>query len=241
MEVLTIPESKPEIIEVDIDFSYRDEYNLAKKVKIEFSDKIPRGNFWGLQRAASWYIDDYMKLVDYHNKVNLLSWLGNHDIAFRMTADFNIFIRKVWNDHHPNKLGNTFVEAIDASLDHNMIVANGIVGIVQQLGLQTTDAFLWVSMGDNQTPERIGQKNLISEEMRVSVQKDGSMAARGSVWNHVGNMGYGVRTDKYYEFGIHNKAEGGRMLSRSVLENGVDQVQNDTFLTPSHSSIFEPQ
>jgi len=96
-------------------------------------------------------------------------------------------------------------------------------------------------MGDNPTPERVGQKNLVHEEIRVSVQKEGSMAARGSVWNHVGNMGYGVRTDKYYEFGVHNKAEGGRMLSRSVLENGIDQVQNDTFLTPSHSSIFEPQ
>jgi len=98
MENLTfsIPElqPEPEIIQVEDVFNYRDEYNFPKKIRIDFSDKLKKGQFWGLQRAASWYIEDYYKLIDYHNKINILSWLGNSDAAFKMSADFNIFIRK---------------------------------------------------------------------------------------------------------------------------------------------------
>lgn len=194
---------------------------------------------WGVQRGVLWSADDYDKLNNYMQQVRNLNWFGETDAAFKRTADLNIFIRRTYDDHHPTELGNLKVEAIDASLGHNKITSPGVVGMVQILAMQSDKYYLWCSMGTNTTPERIGQKKLFAEEIRVSVQKDGGMAGRGNVWNHVANFGYGVRTDTYYEFGVHDADdEPSRMLARSVIPNGLEQTQNDTFITASHSTVW---
>lgn len=207
---------------------------------------VDLSRMWGVQRGVLWSADDYSKLQDYMSKIRLYRWLKDFDSAFRLTALLNIFIRKVYDDHRPTELYKTKVEAVDASLSHNKITSTGVVGMVQQLALQTDRFYLWCSMGTNTTPERIGQKKLLAEEIRVSVQKDGSMAGRGSVLNHVANFGYGVRSDTYYEFGVHDANQEpvtaddppSRMLSRSVIPNGLEHTQNDTFITASHSSVW---
>lgn len=204
------------------------------------------GRFWGLQRGIVWSADDFEKLDTFMQQIRILKWMGDYDAAFTRTAELNKFIRKTYNDHHPNTLCKINVEGVDADIGHNKIMSIGIVGIVQQLAMQSDRFYLWMSMGTSTTPERIGQKKLLAEEIRVSVQKDGSMAGRGSVWNHVANFGYGVRSDTYYEFGVHDADQEpeeptdpiSRLLARAVLPNGLEHTQNDTFITASHSTVW---
>jgi len=176
------------------------------------------------------------------DKIHMYRWLGDFNSAFRLTAFLNIFIRKQYNDHKPSQLHKTKVSAIDAGIADNKITAPGVIGIVNQLANQSVKFFIYMSMGIGTTVETIGQKKLTQEVVRVSVLRDGSMAARGNVWNHVGNFGYGVTTNKYWEFGIHDAPlEPSLMLSRSVLPSGLQQTQNETFLTASHSTVVIPK
>ena len=116
--------------------------------------------------------------------------------------------------------------ANDAGIADNKITALGVVGIVNILANQSIKFFIYMSMGLGTTLETIGQKKLSEEIVRVSVLRDGSMAARGSVGTYVGNFGYGVQTNKYWEFGIHDSPlEPSLMLSRSVLPSGLQQTQ----------------
>jgi len=196
----------------------------------------------GVQRGVLWSKDEYHKLKDYMDKINLYKWFGDFDSAFKLTAYLNIFIRKVYNDHRPDTLYKTKVSATDAGIADNKITAPGVVGLVNILADQSVKFFIYMSMGTGTTIETIGQKRLSEEVVRVSVLRDGSMAARGNVWNHVGNFGYGVKTAKYWEFGIHDSPlEPSLMLSRSVLPTGLQQTQNETFLTASHSTVVIPK
>jgi hypothetical protein len=210
-----------------------------------FNKSVERHNpaaMMGVQRGVLWSKDEYPKLKEYMDKINLYRWFGDYDSAFRLTAYLNIFIRKQFNDHRPSLLYKTKVSATDAGIADNKITAPGVVGIVNQLANQSIKFFIYMSMGTGTTLETIGQKKLSNEVVRVSVLRDGSMAARGNVWNHVGNFGYGVRTDKFWEFGIHdNPLEPSLMLSRSVLPSGLQQTQNETFLTASHSTVVIPK
>jgi hypothetical protein len=159
-----------------------------------------------------------------------------------LSAYLNIFIRYTYNDHRPTLLYKTRVEALDAEIADNKITSSGIAGIVDTLANNSIQFYHYMSMGLGRTPEAIGQTDLITPEARISVLKDGSMSGRGNVWNHVGNFGYGIASNRYYEFGIHNSpTSDSQMLSRSVLSNGLLQRQNETFLTASHSTIFTPK
>lgn len=195
----------------------------------------------GIQHAASFNVEDYQNLQDYNQRVRMLNWLGYADEAFELTDNLNNFMKKRHDDHRaPLCFDNKKIEAIDAIVGTNKVVSSGVVGMVQLLAQNSQEFFLYVSMGLGTTPEAIGQKNLQDEQMRVSVETDGSQAGRGSVWNHVGTMGYGAISGNYTEFGIHNKPEEpSRMLARSVITDGVTHVQNDTFVAASHSLIFE--
>ena len=174
--------------------------------------------------------------------IRLYRFYGDYDSAFRLTALLNIFIRKQFNDQRPSLLHKTRISANDAIVGTNKITSSGVVGIVNTLANQSIRLYIYMSIGTGITPEAIGQKQLVSEQARLSVLKDGGMAARGNVWNHVGNYGYGIPTAKYTEFGIHDlPLEPSQMLSRSVLENGLQHTQNDTFLTASHSCVFVPK
>lgn len=196
----------------------------------------------GIQRGVVWNVEEYEKLQEFMRTISLYKWYGDYDSAFKLTAYLNIFIRRVSNDHHPTTLYKTKVEANDALVGDNKITSSGIIGIVNTLANQTIKFYNYMSMGLGTVPETIGQKRLISEKARLSVLKDGSMAARGNVWNHVGNFGYGIETNKYFEFGIHDSPlDPSNMLSRSVLVSGLQQIQNDTFLTASHSCVFIPR
>lgn len=199
----------------------------------------------GIQRGGVFPVEDYDKLQEFNSKIRLLKWLGKEEEAFFMQENLNTFLEYRFNDHHPNILGKYAVEAIDASVHHNKVTSAGVVGMVYILAQQTDRYFNWVAMGRGQAPEAIGQKTLLDEELRVSVLTDGSQAARGTVWNHVGNLGYGAISGDYYEFGIFDLPEDipptkiSRMLARSVMPNKLTHTQNDTFVTASHSMIFE--
>ena len=92
--------------------------------------------------------------------------------------------------------------------------------------------FNYASLGRSSTPETIGQRHLIDEEVRVSMIIDGGITPMGNLWNHLATFGYGVTTGKYYEFGIHDgPQEPSTMFARSVLPNGIDHVQNESFIT----------
>lgn len=204
---------------------------------MHFIDNIPQ--LIGIQRAITWSVDDYSKLQDFMAKIRLYNWYKDYQSAFNLTALLNIFIRKTWNDHHPSLLHDIKVEAIDSDIGTNKITASGIIGMVAILSNQSNKFFNYFSMGTGTTPETIGQKSLIAEVIRISVLTDGSIAARGSVWNHVANLGYGAPSGTYYEFGIHDgPLEPSRMFSRSVLPAGLSHVQNESFVTASHSTIF---
>lgn len=195
----------------------------------------------GIQRAALFSADDYNNIMGYNARVRMLNWLGDTDNAFSLTNDLNNFMTKRRNDHRVQlSYNNKKIEAWDAIEGPNKVTSAGVVGMVQLLSQQSQLYYLYVSMGLGTTPEAIGQKFLQNEQMRVSVETDGSQAGRGSVWNHVGTMGYGAISGTYTEFGIHDKPdEPSRMLARSVIEAGVEHVQNDTFVAASHSLIFE--
>ncbi len=210
---------------------------------IKRAETVTRGPpLIGVQRGITWSVDDHKKLQDFMSLIRLYEWHGDHESAFRLTAFLNIFIRRQYNDHRPQTLYKTRVEAVDAEIGMNKITSTGIIGIVNILANQSIRYYFYMSMGTGTTPEAIGQKKLTAEAARLSVLKDGSMAARGNVWNHVGNFGYGIPTAKYYEFGIHDSPlEPSKMLSRSVLATGLQQTQNETFLTASHSGIFIPR
>lgn len=196
----------------------------------------------GIQRGITWSVDDYQKLQDFMSLIRLYQWHGDCESAFLLTACLNIYIRRQYNDHRPSLLHRTRVEANDSEIGTNKITATGIIGIVNILANQSIRYYFYMSMGTGTIPETIGQKRLTAEAARLSVLRDGSMAGRGNVWNHVGNFGYGIPTNRYYEFGIHDSPlEPSKMLSRSVLAAGLQQTQNDTFLTASHSAIFTPK
>lgn len=196
----------------------------------------------GVQRGIVWNREEYPKLQQYFQDISYYHWFGDYDSAFNLTAKLNIFIRQQYNDHRPSLLHKTRVSANDAGIADNKITAMGVVGIVNILANQSIKFFIYMSMGLGTTLETIGQKKLSEEIVRVSVLRDGSMAARGNVWNHVGNFGYGVQTNKYWEFGIHDSPlEPSLMLSRSVLPSGLQQTQNETFLTASHSTVVIPK
>jgi hypothetical protein len=196
----------------------------------------------GIQRGITWDADDFEKLSNYMEMIRVYQWYGDYESAFKLTAYLNIYIRKQFNDHRPSQLYKTDVSALDAAIGPNKITSTGIIGIVNLLANQSVRYYFYMSIGTGTTPEAIGQKHLSAEAGRLSVLKDGSMAARGNVWNHVGNFGYGMPTAKYYEFGVHDSPlEPSKMLSRSVLTTGLQQTQNETFLTASHSSIFIPR
>jgi hypothetical protein len=193
----------------------------------------------GIQRGIVWNVDDYDKLQEYMNMIKTYNFYHDYQSAHNLTTMLNSFIRQTFNDHHPTLLHKTHVSAIDASWSHNKITASGIIGLVLILSNQSNRFFNYFSMGRGTTPEAIGQKHLIDEEVRVSMLVDGGITAHGNVWNHVANLGYGVRSGTYYEFGIHDgPLEPSLMLSRSVLPNGLIHVQNDSFMTASHSTIF---
>jgi len=213
-----------------------------KKRQIKRHLKSKPATFLGVQRGILWNRDDYDKLNEYMDKINLYKWYGDYDSAFRLTSFLNMFIRKQYNDHRPSLLHKTKVSAIDAGIADNKITAPGVIGIVNILANQSIRFFIYMSMGIGTTVETIGQKKLTQEIVRVSVLRDGSMAARGNIWNHVGNFGYGVQTNKYWEFGVHDAPlEPSIMLSRSVLPSGLQQTQNETFLTASHSTVVIPK
>lgn len=216
--------------------------SIPKEDIVKAKPKSRTKPIWGVQRGITWNVEEFDKLQEFMQTIRLYRWFGDFDSAFKLTAHLNIFIRKRFNDHRPTMLYKTKVEANDALVGDNKITASGIVGIVNTLANQSIRFYDFMSMGRGITPETIGQKKLLDEKVRLSVLKDGSMAARGNVWNHVGNFGYGVPTDKYFEFGIHDSPyESAKMLSRSVLAEGLQQYQNDSFLTASHSSIFIPR
>jgi hypothetical protein len=209
-------------------------------VKTEIKTRTPP--IIGIQRGITWNVEDFEKLQQYMHDIRLYKWFSDYDSAFKLTAYLNIFIRKTYNDHRPTMLYKTKVEAIDAGIADNKIMADGIIGIINTLANQSFSFYDYMSMGTSVVPETIGQKKLLTEIVRLSVLKDGGMAARGNAWNHVGNFGYGVPTAKYYEFGIHNSPnDDALMLSRSVLKDGLQQYQNDSFLTASHTAIFIPK
>ena len=215
---------------------------VSKKRPIKRHPKSSWATLIGVQRGITWSRDEYPKLKEYMDKINLYKWYGDYESAFRLTSFLNIFIRKQYNDHRPSYLYKTKVSANDAGISDNKITALGVVGIVNILANQSIKFFIYMSMGLGTTLETIGQKKLSEEIVRVSVLRDGSMAARGNVWNHVGNFGYGVQTNKYWEFGIHDSPlEPSLMLSRSVLPSGLQQTQNETFLTASHSTVVIPK
>lgn len=196
----------------------------------------------GIQRAALFSADDYNQIMNYNARVRMLNWLGETDTAFQLTDNLNNFMDKTYNDHRPTLFvnNNARVEAMNAIKGPNKVTSAGVVGMVMILSQQSQLYYLYVSMGLGTTPEAIGQKALQNEQMRVSVETDGSQAGRGNVWNHVGTMGYGAISGTYTEFGIHDKPEEpSRMLARSVIEAGVEHQQNDTFVAASHSLIFE--
>lgn len=196
----------------------------------------------GIQRAISWNVEDYGKIKDYMRKIRFSTFLGHHDFAYQLTKIFNAFIKKRANDHKPTKLYHTDVEAIDAILGFNKVTTRGIIWIVAKLANQARKDQYYMSIGTSKVAETIGQRKLISPKARLSVLNDGGMAARGNVLNHIGTFGYGLETGVYYEFGIHDDAfEPSNMFSRSVISTGLQQTQNDKFLTASHSAIFEPR
>lgn len=193
----------------------------------------------GIQRGIVFGRDDYMKIKNYMNKIRQYHFFRDYESAFNLTAMLNIFIRKQYNDHRLSQLHDMKVEAIDASIGSNKVTSLGIIGLVLILSNQSNKFFNYFSMGRGATPETIGQRRLIDEEVRVSMLVDGGVVARGNVWNHVATLGYGVATGKYFEFGIHDgPLEPSTMLARSVLPNGLDHVQNDSFLVASHSTVF---
>jgi hypothetical protein len=193
----------------------------------------------GTQRGVLWNVDDYFKLQDFMGLVRRYNSIGDYESAFNLTTILNMFIRKTYDDHHPNLLHRIRVEALDADIHHNIITAAGNTCMVQILSNQSTRFFLWMSMGTSTVPEAIGQNALLAEVIRIPITTNGSVAAHGHVWNHVANLGYGPPTNTYYEFGIHDAAqEPSNMLSRSVLTTGLSHTQNSTFLTASHSTVF---
>ena len=196
----------------------------------------------GIQRAISWNVEEYSKIKDYMAKIRFARFLKDYDFAYSLTKMFNSFIKKRANDHRPTKIYHTDVEAIDAILGFNKVTTRGILWIVARLASQSTKDQTYMSLGTSNVPETIGQRKLLKPEARLSVLIDGGVAARGNVLNHIGTFGYGLRTDKYYEFGIHDSAlEPSNMFSRSVIARGLQQTQNGTFLTASHSAVFEPR
>jgi hypothetical protein len=204
-------------------------------------------DFWGsapsihgIQRAAAFHIDDYLFMKNYFDSINWYKWIGEENYAFKLSSEFNVYLRRHFNDHHNANLYGK--QAFDIDIHHNIITAQGIVGMVAQLANQTNKSFTYGSMGFSSVPETIGQKTLIDEKIRVSVLVDGSIIARGNVLNHLINFGYGPISGKYYEFGIHDSdQEPSRMLARAVLKSGVDHTQNKSFVTGSHSTIFSPK
>lgn len=201
------------------------------------------GSIIGVQRGISFNKEEHSKLQKYMGDIRILKWLEHYETAFKLTAAMNIFIRKQYNDHRPLLLNDRIpLSGNDAGIHHNKVTASGIVGMVNILANQSTQFYNYMSMGSGTMQATIGQRKLQAEEARLSVLKDGSSIARGNVWNHVGNFGYGIRTGKYYEYGIHNgPLEPSKMLARSVLPNGLQQTQNETFLMVSHSMVFAPK
>lgn len=196
----------------------------------------------GIQRGIVFDKDDFNKMQDYMKNIRLYNFLGDHDSAFNLSALLNIYIRRQYNDHKPSILHKTKIEAKDADISTNKITAPGAAACILILTGLSNKFFNWMSMGKATAPETIGQRKLIDERIRIPILVNGSVAAHGLIWNHVGNMGYGPPTDTYYEFGIHDgPIEPTTMLSRSVISGGLAHIQNQSFLTASHSSIFVPK
>ena len=193
----------------------------------------------GWQRAIKWDVEDFFKLQDFMKLIRSYRSIGDNESAFNLSVLLNMFIRQTYNDHRPNLLYKTRVEARDAQIHHNVITSLGISSMVQILSNQNNKFFMWLSMGTSTVPEAIGQHSLVAEAIRIPITTNGAIAAHGHVWNHVGNLGYGPPSGTYYEFGIHDGPQDPSiMLSRSVLSTGLVHVQNQSFLTASHSTIF---
>ena len=194
----------------------------------------------GIQRAISWNADDYSKIMEYTKRIQFANFLHEYDHAYMMTKILNSHIKKRANDHKPNKLYHMDnIESIDAILGFNKITTRGIIEFVKKQASQPVDDFVIMSIGTSKIPEAIGQKALYVPVARLPILLYGGVTAKGNVLNHVGTFGYGLESNTYYEFGIHNAPLGGIMFSRSVIESGLKQEQNNTFLTGSHSAVFE--
>lgn len=202
---------------------------------------VARKKIPGIQRGITWNVEDYFRLQDFMKTIRSYNSIGDYESAFNLTSYLNSFIKDTYNDHHPTQLYKTKVEGVDAAIHHNIITSLGISAMVQILSNFNNQYFLYLSMGTSTTPEAIGQNALLNEVIRIPITTNGSIAAHGQIWNHVGNLGYGPPTNTYYEFGIHNgPQEPSTMWSRSVLPTGLSHTQNSSFLTVSHSTVFIP-
>ena len=178
--------------------------------------------------------------MEYTKKIQFANFIQEYDHAYMLTKVLNSYIKKRANDHKPTKLYHLDnIEALDAILGFNKITTRGIIEVVRKQAMQAVDDFVYMSVGTSKIPEAIGQKALYAPVARLPILIYGGVTAKGSTLNHVGTFGYGLESNTYYEFGIHNAELGGVMFSRSVIESGLVQTQNNTFLTGSHSAVYE--
>jgi hypothetical protein len=207
----------------------------------QFLDSKSKWKTYGIQRGILWSVDSFETIKNYMKKIRLYQWYGDHQSAFNLTEILNDFIKNCYNDHRSDILHKDSVHAISSDISHNKITSSGISALLLIASNQSNKFFNYASLGRSTTPETIGQRHLIDEEVRVSMIIDGGIEAMGNLWNHVATFGYGVTTGKYYEIGIHDgPQEPSTMFSRSVLPAGIDHTQNESFMTVSHTSIWEP-
>lgn len=217
--------------------SYFNQHNNGRKLR--FHTKSNEPVMKGIQRGALFHREDYEKVQSILEKIRMYNWLKDYESSYNLTLLFNQHIRARSNDHHPTFIHDVKVEAQNASIGHNKITASGIVGLFLIFANQSNQFFNYASLGRSNIPETIGQRKLIDEEVRISMLVDGGIIARGNIINHIGQFGYGVRTGNYYEFGIHDAPlEPSLMFARAVLPTAINHIQNDSFMTGSHSTIL---
>jgi hypothetical protein len=204
------------------------------------TDNIP--SIVGIQRAALFHREDYDRFSNLMKRMRLYNWYHDYDSSFNLSLMINEHIKKRFDDHHPTMIYDTKIEAQSASIGHNKIPSSGVVGILLILANQSNRFFNYASLGRSNIPETIGQQRLIDEEVRISMVQDGNIVAKGNIMNHFAQFGYGVRTGKYVEFGIHDgPIEPSLMFSRSVLPNAMDHIQGDGFMSGSHTTVLVPE
>lgn len=159
----------------------------------------------------------------------------------KLIEDYENKIDRIYNDQ---RIGTYFItgepfEPHEVRIADNLNMWGGITRYTELISGESTDYFDFMGAGVGDETPSFEEDKLEVEVVRTDLRLTGDINSDGIVLKSTAAFPPGVPNNTIVEFAGFDKETAGVMEYRVVIDPGLPQVQDVTFIQASHNTVFQ--